>query len=44
VRAFKTMAGLEHDEPAEAWVFAVYIFLLCMAMTLLMLWFSGETA
>jgi hypothetical protein len=40
-RAFKTLAGLEKDEPAAAWVFAIYGFLFLIAMALLLMWVSG---
>jgi hypothetical protein len=41
VRAFKTLAGVKQDEPAAAWVFALYGFLFLVAMTLLLMWVSG---
>jgi hypothetical protein len=40
-RAFKALAGLEKDEPASAWVFAIYGFLFLIAITLLLMWVSG---
>jgi hypothetical protein len=43
VRAFKTLAGLEQDQPAGSWVFALYGFLFLLAATLLVLWLSGAT-
>ena len=40
-RAFKTLAGVEKDEPAAAWVFALYGFLFCSAFTLVGGWLIG---
>ena len=40
-RAFKTLAGVEKDEPAAAWVFALYGFLFCVAFMLIIGWLSG---
>jgi hypothetical protein len=41
VRAFKTLAGVERDEPAAAWVFALYCFLFCVGFTLVVGWLMG---
>jgi SNF family Na+-dependent transporter len=41
VRAFKTLAGVEKDEPAAAWVFALYCFLLCVGFVLVVGWMMG---
>jgi hypothetical protein len=41
VRAFKTLAGVEQDEPLSSWVFAVYGFLFLVAMSLVVLWAMG---
>ena len=41
VRAFKTLAGVEKDEPASAWVFALYGFLFCIAFALVLAWLIG---
>ena len=43
-RAFKTLAGLEKDEPIAAWVFALYCFLFCVAFVLFALWLVGPPA
>ncbi|MEA2192524.1 MAG: hypothetical protein QOI73_2645 [Solirubrobacteraceae bacterium] len=44
VRAFKTLAGVERDEPMAAWVFAVYGFLFCLAFVLVAAWLMGAPA
>ncbi len=38
VRAFKTLAGLEQDEPASSWVYAIYTVLFLFAFALVVLW------
>lgn len=43
-RAFKTLAGVEKDEPADSWVFALYAFLFLVAMMLVIAWLSGSAA
>ena len=43
-RAFKALAGVEKDEPAGAWVFALYGFLFCVAFTLVLAWLIGPGA
>jgi hypothetical protein len=40
-RAFKTLAGLDKDEPASAGVFALYGFLFCIAFVVILLWLTG---
>ena len=44
VRLFKTLAGVERDEPAAAWVFALYGFLFCIGFTLIIAWLAGPAA
>lgn len=44
VRALKTLAGVDKDEPTESWVFALYTFLLCAAFMLVVPWLMGPTA
>ncbi|MBW3608386.1 MAG: hypothetical protein KY463_08525 [Actinobacteria bacterium] len=41
VRVFKTLAGVEKDEPAASWVFALYSFLFLVAMMLVIGWLGG---
>ena len=41
VRAFKTLAGVEKDEPAASWVFAVYGFLFCVGFMVVIAWLAG---
>ncbi|MDP1847542.1 MAG: hypothetical protein Q8K79_07110 [Solirubrobacteraceae bacterium] len=41
VRLFKTLAGMEQEEPAASWVFAVYGFLFCVAFMLVLAWLIG---
>ena len=43
-RVFKTLAGVEKDEPAGAWVYALYGFLFCIAFTLVLAWLIGPAA
>ena len=43
-RAFKTLAGVAKDEPAGAWVFALYGFLFCIAFTMVLAWLIGPAA
>ena len=43
-RVFKTLAGVDKDEPAGAWVFALYGFLFCIAFMLLLGWLIGPAA
>ena len=40
-RAFKTLAGVDKDEPTESWVFALYIFLFLVALALVSVWLTG---
>jgi hypothetical protein len=42
-RAFKTLAGVEKDEPADSWVFALYGFLFCIAFMLVLAWLMGPS-
>ena len=42
-RAFKTLAGVEKDEPADSWVFAIYGFLFCIAFMLVLAWLMGPS-
>ncbi|MEA2143726.1 MAG: hypothetical protein QOI64_2156 [Solirubrobacteraceae bacterium] len=42
-RAFKTLAGVETDEPAASWVFALYGFLFCIALMLVIAWLAGPS-
>ncbi len=44
VRAFKTLACLEQEEPVAAWVFGLYSFLFLVAMALVLLWLLGTSA
>ena len=44
VRAFKTLAGMERDEPAAAWAYALYGFLFCVAFMLVLAWLVGPAA
>ena len=44
VRAFKTLAGVEKDQPTASWVFALYGFLFCIAFMLALAWLMGPTA
>jgi hypothetical protein len=44
VRAFKTLAGVEKDEPAASWVFALYVFLFCVAFMVVLAWLAGPSA
>ena len=39
-RALKTLAGVDKDKPTEMWVFALYVFLFCVAMALLSVWLT----
>ena len=41
VRAFKTLAGVEKDEPMASWAFALYGFLFCVAFVLVVAWATG---
>jgi len=41
VRAFKTLAGVEKDQPASSWVFMLYGFLFLIAMMLVVAWLTG---
>jgi hypothetical protein len=41
IRAFKALAGIERDEPAATWAFAVYGFLFCVAFMLALAWLIG---
>ena len=43
-RAFKTLAGVEKDEPVGSWVFALYGFLCCLAFMLALAWLMGPSA
>jgi hypothetical protein len=43
-RAFKALAGVQKDEPAASWVFALYGFLLCIAFMLVLGWLIGPGA
>ena len=43
IRAFKTLAGVDKDEPAGSWVFAVYGFLFCLAFMLVLAWLMGPS-
>ncbi len=43
-RAFKTLAGVDKDEPASSWVFALYAFLFLVAMILVLAWLLGPSA
>lgn len=43
-RAFKTLAGVEKDEPAASWVFALYGFLFCVGFMLAIAWLVGPSA
>lgn len=40
-RAFKTLAGVEKDEPAASWVFALYGFLFCVGFMIVLAWLLG---
>ena len=40
-RAFKALAGVDRDEPATAWVFALYCFLFLVALALLAVWLTS---
>ncbi len=40
-RAFKTLAGLQKDEPVSSFVFALYGFLFLVAMSLVLVWLTG---
>lgn len=40
-RAFKMLAGVEKDEPAASWVYALYGFLFLVAMMLVLVWATG---
>ena len=42
-RAFKTLAGMERDEPVASWAFALYGFLLCVAFMLVLGWLMGPS-
>ncbi|HEV2775698.1 MAG TPA: hypothetical protein VGV90_08925 [Solirubrobacteraceae bacterium] len=42
-RAFKTLAGVEKYEPADAGVFALYGFLFCFAFMLVLAWLMGPS-
>jgi hypothetical protein len=44
VRAFKTLAGVQQDQPVAAWVFALYGFLFCLAFVLFAAWLMGAPA
>jgi flagellar biogenesis protein FliO len=44
MRAFKTLAGVEKDEPIAAWVFTLYGFLFCLAFVLVAAWLVGPPA
>ena len=44
MRAFKTLAGVEKDEPVASWVFALYGFLFLIAMMLVIAWLTGARA
>lgn len=39
-RALKTLAGVDKDEPTEAWVFALYVFLFLVAVALVSVWLA----
>ena len=43
-RVFKSLAGLDKDEPVSKYVFALYGFLLLVAMALLLLWIARPQA
>ena len=43
-RAFKTLAGVEKDEPMASWVFALYGFLFCIGFMLVLAWLTGAGA
>lgn len=43
-RAFKTLAGVEKDEPMASWVYALYGFLFLVAMVLVIAWLTGAQA
>ena len=40
-RLFKTMAGQDRDEPLSSYVYALYFFLLAIAMMLAAVWITG---
>jgi len=40
-RAFKTLAGVQKDEPVSSFVFALYGFLFLVAMSLVLVWLTG---
>jgi hypothetical protein len=43
-RVFKTLAGVDKDEPAGSWVFALYGFLFCLAFMLVLAWLMGPSS
>jgi hypothetical protein len=43
-RVFKTLAGVDKDEPVASWVSALYAFLFCIAFTLILAWLIGPAA
>jgi hypothetical protein len=43
-RLFKTLAGMEQDEPVASWAFALYGFLFCLAFMLVLGWLMGPSA
>ena len=43
-RVFKALAGVEKDKPADAWVYALYGFLFCIAFMLVLGWLIGPAA
>jgi len=44
MRAFKTLAGVQKDEPMATWVFTLYGFLFCLAFVLVAAWLVGAPA
>lgn len=42
-RVFKSLAGLDRDEPIGSYTFALYAMLFLMAMALLLLWALGAS-
>ncbi len=43
-RVFKTLAGVDKDEPVSAFVFALYGLLFLVAMMLVLAWLTGAAA
>jgi hypothetical protein len=42
-RVFKLLAGQDQEERVNAYVFALYVFLLCIAMVLFFAWITGAS-